>query len=598
MRDIKTKYDFGAYATRYNIKCADGRTILNHAFDDDDGHTVPLIWNHNHDDPYAVIGHALLEKRDDGVYSYISFNESELAKHCKELVEHGDITGVSIYANKLKQNEGNVHHGIIRELSLVLAGANPGAYIDAVLAHKDDLDDALVSYNTEDSFETSEEDENENEKEESTEETTTESDEKKEEEIEHSDKEDSDKKDEEDNGDTINIPQTLESIEKKLSPIEMKTIMALIGAVYNDAKGDEKGDNMKYNAFENDTNNKDAELMHDALKNIWEEGRRCGHLKDACLAHADELANYGIDNIEYLQAPEGTDIYDRPMIVNTHPNGWISKIINGVTSSPVAKVRMMFADITVQEARAKGYIKGNYKEESFFGLQKRTVSPTTVYVKQKFDRDDITDADFDVVPYAKKVMDIKMDEELARAYIFGDGRSNSDNNKVNEANIIPVVKEDEFFLITSEVDAPASTSKSDWATFAENVIDEMNLAQDDYVGSGNLTAFVVSKVATKMLLLKDQFGHRLYKTMAELASAMGVNEVVKVPASVMPADHYVVALDLADYQVGKKNMGNKAWYNDFDIDYNQEKFLLETRRSGALVMPKSAIVIKKTQAAG
>ena len=572
------KYDFGAYATRYNVKCADGRTLLPHAFDDCDGETVSLIWNHDHENPYSIIGHALLEKREDGVYSYLSFNDSDLGKHCKALVEHGDVKGVSIYANKLTQDgHKNVSHGVIRELSLVLAGANPGAFIDTVLAHHEDLEDATLCFNMDNNFEASETEEEPKE-------------EPKQEELAHSEEGDKEMTTEK------TVGQVFDEIKGKLSEEEMNVVYGLIGMAANGA-GEEGGEDMKHNAFEG-SEREDEVLIHDALHEIWEEGIKNGHFKDACLAHAEELAEYGLDNIEYLQAPEGTDIYKKPYIINTHPDGWVAKINNGISNSPLAKVRMMFADITVEEARAKGYIKGDYKEESFFGLQKRTVEPTTVYVKQKFDRDDLIDADFEVAPFVKSVMDVKMDEELARAYIFGDGRSARDKDKVNDTHIIPVVKEDELFVNYVEVDGPASTSKADQDAFAENIIDEMILAQDDYVGSGNITAFIVAQQVSKMLLLKDQFGHRLYKTMAELASAMGVSEVVKVPKSVMPADHYVVALDLSDYQTGKKDKGNKAWYNDFDIDYNQEKFLLETRRSGCLVRPKSAIVIKKTSNAG
>lgn len=570
------KYDFGAYATRYNIKCADGRTLLNHAFDDNDGKVVPLIWNHDHENPYSVIGHALLEKREDGVYSYLSFNDSDLGKHCKGLVEHGDVEGVSIYANKLKQdNNKNVSHGVIRELSLVLAGANPGAYIDTVLAHHEDLEDALVSVNTEDKFEASEQEETKDESNQT---------------IEHSDE--GDKKMAE-----KTVGEVFEEIKGKLSEEEMNVIYGLVGMAAEGA-GEEGGNDMKHNAFEGDEYNNEEELIHSALHDIYADAKKYGSLKESYLAHAEEVSQYGIDHLEYFQKPEGTDIYDRPQFIQTQPTGWVTKILNGVHHTPFSKVRMMFADITEDEARAKGYIKGNYKKEEFFKLQKRTVGPTTIYKKQKFDRDDLADTDWDIIPWVKSEMTVKLDEEKARAYIFGDGRSNNDEDKINESNIIPVVHEDELFLVNVEVEAPATSSAADQAAFAENLIDQTILAQDDYTGSGNLTAFVEAHQVSKMLLLKDQFGHRLYKTQAELASAMGVSEVVKVPRSIMPADHYVVALDLSDYNVGVKDMGKRSMFSDFDIDYNQMKYLIEERQSGCLIRPHSAIIIKKATNAG
>ena len=354
---------------------------------------------------------------------------------------------------------------------------------------------------------------------------------------------------------------------------------------------------MKHNAFEGEDMNTD-ELVHSALHDIFVDSKKYGTLKDSYLAHAEEVEKYGIDHMEFFQAPEGTDIYNRPQFIKRQPDGWVNTVLSGVHHTPFAKIRMMFADITEDEARAKGYIKGNYKKEEFFKLIKRTVSPTTIYKKQKFDRDDLADADWDIIPWVKEEMGVMLNEEKARAYIFGDGRSNSDEDKVNETNIIPVVKEADLYLNTIEVAAPASSSAADQAAFAENLIDQMVLAQDDYTGSGNITAFAVAQWVSKMLLLKDQFGHRLYKTMNELAAAMGVKEVVKVPAVIMPADHYIVALDLADYNVGQKDMGKRSLFADFDIDYNQQKYLIEERQSGCLVRPHSAILIRKTINAG
>ena len=575
------KYDFGAYATRYNVKCADGRTLLNHAFDDDDGKIVPLIYNHDHDNPYAILGHALLEKREDGMYSYLSFNDTDLGKHCKGLIEHGDIEGVSIYANKLQQDSGkNVSHGVIRELSLVLAGANPGAFIDTVLAHHDDLEDATVSYNVGVEFETT-----------SKEIETEEKEKEPEQEMKHSEEGES-KMAEKTAG------EVFEGIKSKLSDEEMNVIYGLIGMAAESA-GEEGGEEMKHNAFEGDVQNTDEELIHSALHEIFVDAKKYGTLRDSYLAHSDEVQQYGIDHLEYFQAPEGTDIYNRPQFIKRQPDGWVSKVLNGVHHTPFSKVRMMFADITEDEARAKGYIKGNYKKEEFFKLQKRTISPTTIYKKQKFDRDDLADVDWDIIPWVKEEMGVMLNEEKARAYIFGDGRSNGDEDKINEANIIPVIHEESLFVDTYEVEplAPSAT-KAEQDAYYENLIDQMVLAQDDYTGSGNLTSFWENKKVSRMLLLKDGFGHRLYKDLRELASAMGVSEIVKVPGAVIPAGYISVTLDLGDYNVGVKEMGKRSMFSDFDIDYNQMKYLIEERQSGCLIRPHSAIVLKDATNAG
>ena len=588
------KFDYGAWATKNNIRCADGRIIRKGAFKEMDGKIVPLVWNHDHKDIDSVLGHALLEDRDQGIYAYLSVNpDTKYGKQCKSLIEHGDVSSVSIYANGLSQNEnGEVFHGIIREVSIVLAGANPGAYIDAILAHKDDPDDALVAFLEEDDdsiehgFLFIDENPIDTKKEKAPAEEPNK--------IEHSAESNEGDKAMEENK---TVGEVFEDIKKKLTEDEMNVVYGIIGMA---AEGEDEGgeEDMKHNAFEGEEHVNTDELMHSALHDIFVDAKKYGSLKESYLAHADEVQQYGIDHMEYFQSPEGTDIYDRPQFITIQPNGWVKKVLAGVHHTPFAKIRMMFADITEDEARAKGYIKGNYKREEFFKVQKRTVSPTTIYKKQKFDRDDLVDADWDIIPWVKAEMGTKLDEEKARAYIFGDGRSNNDEDKINESNIIPVVKEDELFLVTVEVSGPASTSAADQKAFAEDLIDQMVLAQDDYTGSGDITAFVEAKQVSKMLLLKDEFGHRLYKTIAELASAMGVSEVVKVPASVLPVDHYAVALDLADYNVGVKDMGKRSMFSDFDIDFNQMKYLLEERQSGCLIRPKSAIVIKKTGNAG
>ena len=568
-------YDFSGWATKNDLKCSDGRTIRHNAFKDCDGVEVPLVWNHSHGEPENVLGHALLKNMDEGVYCYGTFNDTSSGQVAKVLVQHGDIKALSIYANQLKQIASDVVHGVIREVSLVHAGANPGAYIDTVIAHSDDTDEEAIIYTGEplSLFHADEKSDcNKDEKEQPQE------------------KKDGEKSDEKKSDD-----KTVEEIVNGMSEEEQNVLYALLGqALGESGKDDSKKENenskedkeMKHNAFDND--NKDNALMHDGLNTILKEAKRYGSLKESFLAHA---ADYGINNIELLQ-PEAQNIYDKPQFINNQPSDWVSKVINGVHNTPFAKVQMMFADITEDEARAKGYIKGKLKKEEVFKLLKRSVTPTTIYKKQKFDRDDLVDAEFDIVPWIRQEMELKLDEEKARAYIFGDGRSSSDEDKINEANIIPVIADSDLFTIKVEV-TPKSGESLEHAIITNAV-----LAQDDYQGSGNTTAFIEAKQVSKMLLMEDQFGHRLYKDMKELASAMGVGEVVKVPAGVCPADFYGVILDLRDYNVGMKNGGKKTMFDDFDIDYNQQKYLLETRQSGALTRPYSAIVLKKAQASG
>lgn len=563
-------YDFSGWATKNDLKCSDGRTIRHNAFKDCDGVKVPLVWNHSHGEPENVLGHALLKNMDEGVYCYGTFNDTSSGQVAKVLVQHGDIKALSIYANQLKQIATDVVHGVIREVSLVHAGANPGAYIDTVIAHSDDTDEEAIIYTGEPlslfhSDEKSEEKENKDEKPE--------------------DKKDGEKSDEKKSDD-----KTVEEIVNGMSEEEQNVLYALLGqALGESGKDDSKKENenskedkeMKHNAFDND--NKDNALMHDGLNTILKEAKRCGSLKESFLEHAE---TYGIKNIEYLQ-PDATNIYDRPQFINNQPSGWVSKVIAGVHTTPFANVKMMFADITADEARAKGYTKGKLKKDEVFSLLKRSVSPTTIYKKQKFDRDDLVDADFDVVPWIRQEMEMKLDEEKARAYIFGDGRLSSDDDKINEANIIPVIKDAELYTIKIEV------TPAEGETLEHALISAAVMGQDDYQGSGNTTAFIEAKQVSRMLLMEDKFGHRLYKDIKELASAIGVNEVVKVPAGVCPEEFYGVILDLRDYNVGMKNAGKKTLFDDFDIDYNQQKYLIETRQSGALTRPYSAIYLKK-----
>ena len=564
-----TKYDFSGWATRNDLRCSDGRTIRRDAFKDNDGQTVPMVWNHQHNDPMNVLGHALLKNKDEGVYAYCTFNDTEAGKGAKELVKHGDVKSLSIYANQLKQNGGDVIHGSIREVSLVLAGANPGALIDSVLMHGEYSDDEAVIY-TDEEIELSHSDEEKLE-------------EKKEEPKEEPKKEEPKMAEEK---------KTIKEIYDEFTPEQKTVVDALVGQAVEMAKSgklnnEEEDDDMKHNVFDNDYQNDDV-LVHDGLNEVLKDAKRYGTLRESYLAHA---AEYGIENIDFINT-EDKNIYDRPQFINNQPSDWINVVMSGVHNTPFANVRMIFADITEDEARAKGYIKGHYKKEEVFKLLKRSVSPTTIYKKQKFDRDDLIDADFDVIPWIKEEMNVKFDEEKARAYIFGDGRSSADEDKVDETHIIPVVKDEDLFTIKKTV-TPAQGESTEHAIITASV-----LAQDDYQGSGNITAFIEQKEVSKMMLMEDQFGHRLYKTLAELAGAMGVSRVVKVPAAVIGAGNYAVMLDLKDYNVGMKNQGKKSFFDDFDIDYNQQKYMVEERQSGALTRPYSAIVLKAAQNAG
>lgn len=564
-------YDFVGWATKNDIRCTDGRTIRKDAFKHNDGEIVPMVWNHQHNDPTNVLGKCLLVNEPGGVRAYGMFNETENGQYAKMLVQHKDISGLSIFANQLSQQGGDVLHGDIKEVSLVLAGANPGAKITNVIKHGAlEDEEAYIEYVDEEGLLLHSEISVDSEKEEPV--------------IEHSDK-----KEEEDTkvADTETKERTIGDVIETMNEEQQNVLKYLIEQAASGAGENEEGDGeMKHNAFDMSEGYigtaETPTLSHSDLNEIFHDGKRYGSLKESFLAHA---ADYGIDNIE-LVYPDDTDYYDKPQFIDNQPRGWIGKVLSGVHHTPFSKVRMVFADITEDEARAKGYIKGKYKKEEVFKLLKRSVDATTVYKKQKFDRDDLVDADFDVVPWVKQEMNIKLDEELARAYIFGDGRSMSDEDKIKEDRIIPVISDEDLFTIKVDV-TPESGESLEHAIITASV-----LAQDDYQGSGNTIGFFEARQVSKMLLMEDQFGHRLYKNMSELASAMGVNEVVKVPKGITPAGFYGVILDLSDYNVGQKAQGKKSLFDDFDINYNQQIYLMEIRQSGALTRPYSAILLR------
>ena len=552
------KCDFSGWATRNDLLCGDGRTIKKDAFKDNDGCEVPLIWNHQHNDPDAVLGHALLENREDGVYAYCTFNDTDNGIRMKKAVQHGDIRSLSIYANKLKAIGNEVVHGTIRELSLVLAGANPGAYIDYVIAHSDGETSAIYASWDENI-------------------------------IIHSDDASDNKVEEEKPVAEEKKKKTIGEIIDSMTDEQREAMYAVVEMALEDdadnADNDEEDDTeMKHNLFDQDEAMDDATLMHSAMETIIADGKRFGSLKESFLEHS---AEYGIDNIDWL-FPEAQNLTNTPGFIKRNPDAWVDVVMNGVHHTPFSRIKMMFADLREDDARAKGYAtKGALKKEEVFGLLKRTVEPTTIYKKQKLDRDDIVDiTDFDVVSWLKGEMRMMLDEELARAFLFGDGRLQSSPDKIKETSIIPVIKDASLYAIESK----AATSAP------KDIVKAVVMGQVNYEGSGNITLFIKNSLVTEMLLIEDAQGRRLYKDINELSLACAVNRIVKVPDTIVPEGIYGVALDLNDYNVGADKGGAVNMFDDFDIDYNQQKYLIETRCSGALTKPFSAIVIKAPQA--
>lgn len=583
-------YDFSGYATRTNVKCSDGRTIMKDAFKDNDGKVVPLVWNHQHNDPNNVLGHAVLENREDGVYAYCKFNESENAEMAKLLVKHGDVESLSIWANQLKQNMSNVIHGNIRELSLVLAGANPGAYIDSVIMHGEESDEEAIIYSGEDL---------------STEDTSLEhascgtgsSDTKKnKKELEHSKEnakeEDPKPEDKQSTKGTNEGGESITDVFNTLSEKQKNAVYAMLGmaldedgADYEDDKEDDK--EMKHNVFDVETKEENV-LSHDAMTEIIGDAKRYGSLKESFLAHADE---YGVQDIDWL-FPEVKTLNTPPEFIK-RDTGWVQKVMSGTHHTPFSRIKSMFADITEDEARAKGYIKGKLKKEEVFSLLKRSTTPTTIYKKQKLDRDDVIDiTDFDVVAWLKAEMRMMLDEEIARAILIGDGRLASSDDKINEQNIRPILNDADLFTIRWSV---ASGSSDD--DKAKNFIRAAIKSRKNYKGSGTPTLFTTEDMLTDLLLLEDTIGHKLYKTETELATALRVREIVTVPVMENLTDKdgktvYGIIVNLTDYNVGADKGGSINMFDDFDIDYNQMKYLIETRCSGALIRPFSAIVLR------
>lgn len=565
-----SNYDFAGWATRNNVKCSDGRVILQNAFQGNNGAIVPLVWNHQHDNPDCVLGQALLENRPEGVYAYCRFNGTESGNTAKELVEHGDVSSLSIFANQLKEQGSNVLHGNIREVSLVLAGANPKAYIEDVFAHSDDEEeDGIRIYMGEPLTSLSHSD------------TQTESAEKQ---------PDDTKDDDETVGDVFN----------SLTEKQKKVFYFMLAKAMNEGKADGEDDEnkdtnnkeentVKHNVFDQTTDETNGgTLSHDAMNAIIKDTKRFGTMKESYLQHADE---YGIENIEYL-FPEAHNLNETPEFIK-RDTGWVGKVMSSVHHSPFSRIKSMFANITEDQARAKGYIKGNLKKDEVFSLLKRTTTPTTVYKKQKIDKDDWDDiTDFNVVSWLKTEMRMMLDEELARAYLLGDGRSTSDDDKINEQNIRPVATDEALFTIQKAVNVTSNATDDDKAkAFIKAVI----RSRKEYKGSGNPTLYTTEDMLTTCLLLTDTTGRDIYEDVNQLCKKLRVKEIVTVP--VMEGvkakdgnDMLAILTNMNDYNVGADKGGSVNMFDDFDIDYNQQKFLMETRCSGALTKPYSAIV--------
>lgn len=644
-------YDCAGWATRANMLCSDGRTIRKNAFEECDGKIVPLVWNHEHNDPNAVLGHALLKNRDDGVYAYLTFNDTDAGQNAKLLVQHKDVDRLSIWANKLKQMGSDVIHGVIREVSLVLAGANPGAVIDTVLMHGDDSDEEGIIYSGDfiddieplfhadedkkgDNSQMANEPKNasgndktiadvydamtdeqkkavqamigmaitdakkENQKKKEAQEKLD-NQEKPNNTVKHAD--DSKEKSEDDN-------LSIQDVVNTFTPTQKKVVQALIGMALADAEADDddnsddnsdddnkKGGNkgmMKHNVFDEETDNMDV-LSHSEMmelaKTIAEDTKRYGSMKEAFLQH-------GITNIDYL-FPDAQNVNDTPEFIK-RDDTWVSEVMNGVHNTPFSRIKSVFADITEDDARAKGYIKGNQKVDEVFKLLKRVTTPTTVYKKQKLERDDLVDiVDFDVVSWIKQEMRMMLNEEIARAILVGDGRNSSSTDKINEQNIRPIWTDEDVYTVKASVKIQKATTDSEKA---EAFIKACIKSRKSYKGTGNPDMFMSEDMLTDCLLLEDKNGRVIYDTIEKLATALRVRRIIPVPimedlSRVSGANTHLLGgiyVNLTDYNVGADKGGAVSMFDDFDIDYNAQKYLIETRCSGALIKPYSAVAIE------
>lgn len=618
---MEEKFDFSGYATKNDLKCADGRTIRKNAFADCDGAKVPLVWNHKHGTPGDVLGHAILENREDGVYTYGTFNDSESGKTARELVRHGDITALSIYANQLVQKGGDVLHGMIREVSLCLSGANPGARIENLSFEHDyneDSDDFEALLFNGENIELVHA---EAEEPVAVEEKKEEVEEKKEEaELAHASEE---KKEEEPMANENE--KTVKDVWDTLTEEQKNVVYYMIGQALEEnggkaAEGEEE--EMSHNMFEGDTaqNTLTHAEINEAMATVIADAKKYGSLKDSyehhmsegVLAHAidttgmtlpsmtneayADTANggpgYGVNGVDML-FPEARAISNIPEYIGRDMD-WVNAVLNSVHKTPWSRIKSVFANITEDEARAKGYLKGNQKKNEFFSLMKRTTIPQTIYKKQKMDRDDIVDiTDMDVVAWIKSEMRMMLNEELARAILIGDGRLISDEAKISEDHIRPIVSDAPLFTIKTTVAVGDDDEKT-----AKNFMKAAVRARKDYKGSGNPVLYTTEEVLTEMLLIEDGIGHPMYKSEAEVATALRVSRIVTVPVmegfkNASNQDLMGIIVNLKDYNIGADKGGEVNMFDDFNIDYNQYIYLIETRCSGALIKPYSAIALFK-----
>lgn len=606
--------DFQGWASKNNLLCTDGRVIRENAFAHQNGAVVPLIWNHRHDTPSAVIGKATLVNKPDGVYCYGLFNNTKFGNMCKELVTHGDVTSLSILANQLKQKGHDVMHGMIREVSLVLAGANPQAFIeDMDLAHGEDAEYEARIYPQEPIICHGDEDFEEQEPENTPAEENPEGNPTNESKPESEPTPANQNEEEnpvENNNDQLQHAddnRTVADVIDSMNEEQQKVLYALLGQALTENKED---NTMAHNAFEGAAVQR-AQLTRDDFALLAKEAKACSSLKEAVLAHMDDMeglsdalahADYGIENIEYL-FPDDRNVTRQPQFIQRDMS-WVSGVMQGVHHVPFSRIKSIFADITADEARAKGYLKGKLKKEEVFTLLKRSTTPQTIYKKQKLDRDDIIDiVDFDVVAWLKSEMRMMLNEEIARAILVSDGRSTASDDKIKEDNIRPIWTDADLYTIKVGID---SVTYNDDDKLAKEFIRQCIKSRKDYKGSGNPALYTTEEMLTNMLLLEDGIGHRLYKTEEELRTALRVSKIVTVPVMeglTREVTHetdskaYIhslmgIIVNLTDYTVGADKGGAVAMFDDFDIDYNQQKYLMETRCSGALTKPYSAITIE------
>lgn len=578
------KFDCSGWATRANLKCSDGRVILKDAFKHNDGQTVPLVWNHQHSDPNEVLGHALLENREDGVYAYCKFNETESGRTAKLLVQHGDVSALSIYANQLKQQGSHVLHGAIREVSLVLAGANPGAFIDSIIKHGEESEEEAIIYTGENISLYHAETDSKEEKP-KMEETKTE------------DKKETKPESEE----------TLQDVFDTLNEKQKTAVYAMVSQALEegaDEEDDSEGGNedMKHNVFDTEEKQENV-ISHADIQAAIADAKRYGSMRESFLAHsiettAGEEQTYGIKGADDWLFPDARNLNTPPEFIK-RDMGWVSKVMRGTSHTPFSRIKSMFADITEDEARAKGYIKGKYKKEEVFSLLKRTTTPTTIYKKQKMDRDDIVDiTDFDVITWLKSEMRMMLDEEIARAILVSDGRPSSSDDKINELNIRPIWTDDDLFTIKVGVSVDANATSDDKA---KAMIRASVKSRKNYKGSGNPVLFTTEDWLTDCLLLEDGVGRIIYDSVDKLKSVLRVSDIITVPVmeGLTRTDSegktrtlIGIIVNLKDYNVGADKGGAVNMFDDFDIDYNAQKYLIETRCSGALIKPFSAIALE------